>query len=592
MPFRAIFDGHPLSARDFDATLWASLCAGVSDSPEKLQMLCCQATAIPCVSPRGRYFFRHRSQPSSCDWKPESDEHLDLKAHVADAVSSAGWTAEIEHVTPQWKADVLATRGKARIAFEVQLSTQGQAETEMRERRYWASNVFPWWIVNKRNDGDGFGSENRIPLIGDTPDERIKAVGSDIVSFLKRVESHVAIARALKSALVRRNLKPHLATIGGIPSVFRVRIERSIQPIVIGELGLGALPDIAAVKEDGKTAPWGAIAQFVRTTNQVRGFGATAFFLRRSDLDLEIDEIVEKLTTDRLKWVGRESKDAVEAAYVWYDDSCSKCSKEIVRVPFLIHAHRKVWPMRRASVAASHTLSTESYDRTVARLEKRLGKIVGKIVQHSRSFGQEPEPDEPLTQVCPHCNALLSDSLVTAAEAVLWPFPEIDFNVNVPAAAQGWREPKSLPILSLPDQSVWVNALSKARAKRAQEQAEKERKRLEQEETNRLALEKWREERDRQNAEAAAAEERKANELAERRRLAEAAHQAQLADARAIRLAKAQEDLRGLALRKCQDQRKVELWLKNYDPKLGGRPIEICGDAFEACRKRLEAIRL
>jgi hypothetical protein len=54
---------------------------------------------------------------------------------------------------------VLATRGKVRIAFEVQLSGQGQAKTRFREDRYEDAAVLPWWIVSsRRNSGSGFGS--------------------------------------------------------------------------------------------------------------------------------------------------------------------------------------------------------------------------------------------------------------------------------------------------------------------------------------------------------------------------------------------------------------------------------------------------
>lgn len=591
MPFRAAFDGQPISARDFDEPKWTLLCARVSDTPEKLQMRCCNATAIPCISPRGRYFFRHRRQPATCDWKPESDEHLDLKAQVADAATSAGWVTEIEHITPKWKADVLVTRGKARIAFEVQLSAQGQSETEMREQRYRADNVLPWWIVNRRNDGNGFGSESRLPLIGNTPEERINAVGADIAQLLGRVESHVDIARAVKAAFLRRNIKSQVTAIGAIPSVFRVESEGKIQPIVIGEIGAGAIGDIETVQEEGEAAPWGAVVQFVRVSDQVRGFGAIAFFLRRSDIHAEVDDIVGKLLAGRLRWIGSERRERVESSYVWYEDVCGRCNKEIVRVPFFIYAHRNYWPKRSHSVFASHTIDIESYDITIGRLGKRLGKAVGSIVKENRSFGQLPKWDEPLSQSCPHCGLVSSSSLVSADEALLWPFSEIDFNLTVPVKLTGWVEPKPPVPRSLPDQAAWRAIQSEARAKRAQELAEKEKKRLAQEEANRVSMEHWHQERERRKAEAAAEEERKAQVLAEKRRLAEEARLARVADERAIRLVEAQEQLLGLALRKCQDRRRVDLWFKNYDPKLRGRPVEMCGDFFEACRKRLGEIK-
>lgn len=78
------------------------------------------------------------------------------KKAVRDAALAAGWQAQVESRDPVagWRADVLVWRGRLRVAFEVQWSTQTVEEFERRTAQYAASGVQPVWLV--RHTARGF----------------------------------------------------------------------------------------------------------------------------------------------------------------------------------------------------------------------------------------------------------------------------------------------------------------------------------------------------------------------------------------------------------------------------------------------------
>lgn len=592
MPFRALLATRRIAAFSCDDAQWIALVEASQLVPSQLTLPCCGAEAIPCTSPRNRRYFRHRTQASTCDWAPESPEHIDLKLEIAAAVVACGWTAEIEATGPDWKADVLATRGKATIALEVQLSAQGRTETELREERYLRSNVLPWWIVNKRNNGGGFGSERRSVLRGDDMDERIRNVGPDVRTFLRTVERHVDIAWAVKSALTSCGFKLVTESIGGIPSVFRITTPSDeLQPLVIGEIGAGAIRNFDELVEDGDRAPWGAVAQFVKTSRQIPGFGATAFFLRDRDMQTEVAGIIGRLFGGQLRWVGRDDTDSVEASFVWYDDDCHTCGKSFVRLPYFICAHRSRWPKRPPFVYDFDRLEEDSQTRIVSRLQERLGQPLGTIVAtRQRIFGERDHTD-PLLQLCPHCGATASDTLIHASEALTWPHTAIDAMINFEVKESGWLRVR-VPDDRVPPSGVaWADRLTAARETRQAARDEERRRRRIAAEEAKAAQEKWRQEQERRRQAAKDAAEREEAARQERLRQAQELHRAQVAAQREAKIAAARDRLHELTLRKCPDRQKAELWLKAHDPQLGGRPWDICADRFSACEKRLQTIR-
>src|ERR1700730_440749 len=160
MPFRAIVDREDVLSLRIDGESWDLLARRVKTGEDVVRMACCSGPGILKISPLGRQFFAHRAQPAQCNWKPESPEHLELKAAAYEAVvTAAGWSAKIEASGPNWRAEVLATPGKVRGGLEIQLSAQGQAKTRFREDRYEDATVLTWCLVtSRRNSGSGFGS--------------------------------------------------------------------------------------------------------------------------------------------------------------------------------------------------------------------------------------------------------------------------------------------------------------------------------------------------------------------------------------------------------------------------------------------------
>lgn len=80
-------------------------------------------------------FFRHHRRPEDCPAGPESERHQVLKTVILAAAQAAGWAADVEVQGGSWVADVLALHEDRRVAFEVQLSAQSEADARMRTSR-------------------------------------------------------------------------------------------------------------------------------------------------------------------------------------------------------------------------------------------------------------------------------------------------------------------------------------------------------------------------------------------------------------------------------------------------------------------------
>jgi competence protein CoiA len=85
---------------------------------------------------------------------------------VVETVRGQGWTAETEvtGLTPdgeQWRADVLARKGNARVAVEIQWSGQTNDETLRRQDRYEHCGIRGLWLLHQ----PGFPVAHSLPAV-------------------------------------------------------------------------------------------------------------------------------------------------------------------------------------------------------------------------------------------------------------------------------------------------------------------------------------------------------------------------------------------------------------------------------------------
>lgn len=120
-----------------------------------LRMPCCEAAVVLRTSKLGTKHFAH-ARIDSCKTAPETAEHLLAKMAVVEAIRETDWTPLPEQAghTPsgeEWRADVLAVKGKAKVAFEIQWTRQDKAETVRRQKRYDAAGVRGLWLFRQKD---------------------------------------------------------------------------------------------------------------------------------------------------------------------------------------------------------------------------------------------------------------------------------------------------------------------------------------------------------------------------------------------------------------------------------------------------------
>lgn len=150
MPLRCVSGpDNPVFAYDYDRAQWREL-AERNRKDRHLLMPCCGRSATVKTSHCGTQFFAHaRKEGVSCPH--ESDAHLLAKDLVARAIGRAGWLAEAEAPLRPHSliADVLATNGRRRVAFEVQWSRQTHEATQRRHDAYAKAGVRELWLFKQ-----------------------------------------------------------------------------------------------------------------------------------------------------------------------------------------------------------------------------------------------------------------------------------------------------------------------------------------------------------------------------------------------------------------------------------------------------------
>lgn len=156
--------GQRLQAFDLNADQWVALKAQNRQSCH-LRMPCCDAGVVLKQSKRGTQFFAHK-KVGPCLTADEGEEHRQLKMLAVEAARSCGWHAatEVAGISPSgksWRADVLATKGNARVAIEIQWSGQVDDETLRRQQRYRNSGVRGLWLLRQT----GFPVVEELPAV-------------------------------------------------------------------------------------------------------------------------------------------------------------------------------------------------------------------------------------------------------------------------------------------------------------------------------------------------------------------------------------------------------------------------------------------
>jgi competence protein CoiA len=172
MPLRCLDDaGRDVHAFALSPDAWMSLAAD-NRARRHLAMPCCEARVSAKRSALGLQFFAHVGR-GGCTTGDETPEHLALKQIAVDAARAHGWQAETEVAAADgsWRADVLATRGRARVAVEVQWSPQDDAETLRRQAQYAAAGVRGLWLFRQRS----------FPVTADLP--ALRVTGSIVRGF-------------------------------------------------------------------------------------------------------------------------------------------------------------------------------------------------------------------------------------------------------------------------------------------------------------------------------------------------------------------------------------------------------------------------
>lgn len=146
MPLRALVNEEEVVAPLISESDWGALKQRVRGSSDAVRLPCCDAPGFLRTSKLGTRHFVHK-RAGGCHGSGETMQHLWAKAEVLKACADAGWQARPEVVGDGWRADVLAERGKARVAVEVQWSRQDQDVSRFRQDRYAASGVRACWLL-------------------------------------------------------------------------------------------------------------------------------------------------------------------------------------------------------------------------------------------------------------------------------------------------------------------------------------------------------------------------------------------------------------------------------------------------------------
>ncbi len=148
MPLTAYLYSQKISAPFLTDNEWNHVKKSLKQNPEYLHFKCCNSPVYARVSKKGLRHFVHKNT-DSCNYIHESEDHLLLKLEVYKACQDNGWDAEIEFAGDNFRADVLASNGKHKVVFEIQLTRQDFQTTVDRQRAFEEADIRCAWFFKR-----------------------------------------------------------------------------------------------------------------------------------------------------------------------------------------------------------------------------------------------------------------------------------------------------------------------------------------------------------------------------------------------------------------------------------------------------------
>lgn len=190
MPLLAMIDGVRTVSSLMTVEEWGALKTDVRSKRRRVELPCGSAGHAK-TSRLGTQYFAHNAGGDSCS-AGEGAEHLLAKSIIIQAARAAGWDAEPEYRGDGWVADVMATKGGSRVAFEVQWSPQTPEDFTLRQERYAEHGVRGAWFARKTT-GLSLRDRNlpafRFEVNGDQVDVTIEGVVMALSEVITRLLS-------------------------------------------------------------------------------------------------------------------------------------------------------------------------------------------------------------------------------------------------------------------------------------------------------------------------------------------------------------------------------------------------------------------
>lgn len=147
MPLKAYINKEEIISIDQTDDQWNELKKRLKGNESLLTLPCCGKVGLLRISRNGIKHFVHSKPDETCEWEPDSAEHIKAKIEIISACRENGWKAIPEFSEGNWRTDVLAEKNDLRIAFEVQWRKQTLQETQLHQNQLRESNIRGCWFI-------------------------------------------------------------------------------------------------------------------------------------------------------------------------------------------------------------------------------------------------------------------------------------------------------------------------------------------------------------------------------------------------------------------------------------------------------------